>query len=468
MSFFTLPDVGEGLVEADIVAWKVAPGDVVEINQILVEIETAKSLVELPSPFAGPVAELLVAEGDTVAVGTQIIRFDTADTAPEAPAGSGDQPGASSGNQPGSGAPASSEASAGGVGEAKFLVGYGVSETPKTTVQLRGKRSNDAPAQAAAAQAVQSAPPAAAPAESPQRPRATPPVRAFAKKNSIALEDVTGTGPHGRVLRSDLDQHLRNPAAAAAGGAGAVTGASAAAVPDQTGTGAIREERTPLKGVRKAIAQAMVRSYSEIPHAAVTTEFDMTPTMDLLDELKSRREYDGRKLTPLLFVAKAVIRAVKRNPRINTLLDGEEVVQRHYVNLGIAAATPRGLIVPHIKDAHTMTLMQLEAAITDLVTTARAGKTAPTDQVGGTITITNAGLFGVDSGMPIINPGEPAIVGMGAIREKAWVVDGQIVPRMVSNIGVTVDHRIIDGDVAGYFLSDVVDALTDPRMLGIE
>lgn len=475
MSVFKLPDVGEGLVEADIAAWKVAAGDVVAVNDILVEIETAKSLVELPSPFAGPVAELLVDEGDTVAVGTPIIRFESADapaaepsTDPAAEAPTSDTAQAPAGDQASAAAEDSSDS--GG----KVLVGYGISATPAgTSVRLgtgRPRDSSHAPAPAEAAASSEAAAPSetaapAAPAGSAsptpgQRPRATPPVRAFAKKNGIALADVTGTGPQGRILREDVNAAIASAASTATDASSSSTG--------QGDSAQVREERTPLKGVRKAISQAMVRSYTEIPHAEVSTEFDITPTMDFIAEIKGRREFGDRKITPLLFVAKAVIRAVKRNPRINTLLDGEEIVQRHYVNLGIAAATPRGLIVPNIKDAHTMTFTQLEDAITGLVGTARDGKTTPADQTGGTITITNAGIFGVDTGKPIINPGEPAIVGMGAIREKPWVVDGEVVPRMVTNIGVTVDHRIIDGDVAGWFLSDVIDALSDPRMAGIE
>lgn len=439
MSVFKLPDVGEGLVEAEVISWKVGPGDVVKINDILLEIETAKSLVELPSPFAGTVAELLADEGETVNVGAPIIRFEGPAEPGPGPSDPGKEPA-----EPPSGEPVEEES--GG----KVLVGYGISTaSAETRVTLSWKGDRDGIAQSAMKTAAPSGPEA-------NRARATPPVRAFAKRSGINLVDVTGTGPQGRILRGDLEGHLGGPPTV-----------------DQrplpgSASHAVREERQPLKGVRKAIAQAMVRSYSEIPHANVSTEFDITPTMDFINELKGRREYEDRKFTPLLFVAKALLRAVARNPQINTLLDGDEIIQRHYVNLGIAAATPRGLIVPNIKDAHGMSLLELETAMTDLVRTARDGRTAPEDQTGGTITITNAGVFGIDTGSPIINPGEPAIVGFGAVREKPWVVGGEVVPRKITNIGVSVDHRILDGDVAGYFLSDIIEALTDPRLLTLE
>lgn len=439
MSVFKLPDVGEGLVEAEVISWKVGPGDVVKINDILLEIETAKSLVELPSPFAGTVAELLADEGETVNVGAPIIRFEGPGKPGPGPLAPGKEPA-----EPPSGEPVEEES--GG----KVLVGYGISTaSAETRVTLSWKGDRDGIAQSGVKTAAPSGP-------ETNRARATPPVRAFAKRSGINLVDVTGTGPQGRILRGDLEGHLGGPPAV-----------------DQRplpgiASHAVREERQPLKGVRKAIAQAMVRSYSEIPHANVSTEFDITPTMDFINELKGRREYEDRKFTPLLFVAKALLRAAARNPRINTLLDGDEIIQRHYVNLGIAVASPRGLIVPNIKDAHGMSLLELETAMTDLVRTARDGRTAPADQTGGTITITNAGVFGIDTGSPIINPGEPAIVGFGAVREKPWVVGGKVVPRKITNIGVSVDHRILDGDVAGYFLSDIVEALTDPRLLTLE
>jgi pyruvate dehydrogenase E2 component (dihydrolipoamide acetyltransferase) len=457
MSVFILPDVGEGLVEADIIEWKVAPGDVVNVNDVLVEIETAKSVVELPSPFSGTVSELLAAEGDTVDVGAPIIRF-TGATAEDthSPFSQSENIADKDAHFPKQDALDPNEPSSG----EKVLVGYGLSTTAQETrVSLRSRYSHQDLTEREKNPEPSNLPQVRDNGPAETRPRATPPVRAFAKRHDAPLTKIEGTGPAGRIQRVDVENYLRNRE---------VTSEATHSTQSAHPAGPPREERQPFKGVRKAISQAMVRSYSEIPHASVSVEFDITETMDFIELLKARPEYSDMKLTPLLFVARALIRATKLNPKINTIIDGDELVQRHYINLGIAAATPRGLIVPNIKDAHLLTLRGLEESISQLVRTARDGKTTPEDQSNGTITITNAGVFGVDTGMPIINPGEPAIVGMGAIREKPWVVEGQIVPRKITNIGVTVDHRILDGDVAGKFASDIVEALSDPRMLAVE
>ncbi|SDR96848.1 pyruvate dehydrogenase E2 component (dihydrolipoamide acetyltransferase) [Brevibacterium siliguriense] len=472
MSFeFPLPDVGEGLTEADIVAWKVAPGDAVTVNQILVEIETAKSLVELPSPQAGTVGALLVEEGQTIEVGTPIIRFGGDDSGTEAAPASASAPASDSAEKPA----AESGDSDGGA----TLVGYGAKETSSKRRPRKGA-AVPAPAAAAApvpavAPAAEAAPvaeavppaPAAAPATpaqpasasaSPVKPLAKPPVRKLAKDLGVDLSQVTPTGPRGDVTRDDVHA-AANQATAPTAGATAPATASAS---DQ---GAL-EERIPFKGVTKMMAKAMVDSAFTMPHVTEFLDVDVTETMAMVRRLKSTKFLgEDVKVSPLLIVAKAVAWAVGRNPRINSCLEGDEIVVKKYVNLGIAAATPRGLIVPNIKNAQAMGLGELAQGIQDLTALARSGKTPPADQAGGTITITNVGVFGVDAGTPIINPGEAAILAFGQVRKKPWVVDDEIVPREITTLSVSADHRVVDGEIISKFLADVGRGLEDPTLM---
>ncbi|WP_025779138.1 dihydrolipoamide acetyltransferase family protein [Brevibacterium sp. VCM10] len=471
MSFeFPLPDVGEGLTEADIVAWKVAPGDTVTVNQILVEIETAKSLVELPSPHAGTVGALLVEEGQTIEVGTPIIRFGGDDSGAEAaPASAG---------APTSG---SAEESAGASGDADggaTLVGYGAKETSSKRRPRKGApvpapaagaspaasaaegADADTPAPAASAPAAApaaQAQPASAPA-SPGKPLAKPPVRKLAKDLGVDLSQVTPTGPRGDVTRDDVHAAANRTAAPTAG----ATAPAAASASDQ----AALEERIPFKGVTKMMAKAMVDSAFTMPHVTEFLDVDVTETMAMVRRLKSTKFLgEDVKVSPLLIVAKAVAWAVGRNPRINSCLEGDEIVVKKYVNLGIAAATPRGLIVPNIKNAQAMGLGELAQGIQDLTALARSGKTPPADQAGGTITITNVGVFGVDAGTPIINPGEAAILAFGQVRKKPWVVGDEIVPREITTLSVSADHRVVDGEIISKFLADVGRGLEDPTLM---
>lgn len=498
---FLLPDPGEGLTEADIVAWKVAAGDTVTVNQILVEVETAKSLVELPSPHAGTIAELLVAEGDTVAVGTPIVRFGSAagsgdaggapaaEVAPAAAVGSGAAGGADS-SAASAGAGDSSDASDSGDSGAT-LVGYGaVASSSKRRPRKPGAvapagAGASAPAaqpeaqpasQPSAQSAAQAAAGQAAAAPNGSRPLAKPPVRKLAKEQGVDLRTVAATGARGEVTRADLRAHLEGRATAQATGqtGAAVAGAAGAATvgAGATGTSAagapadgVREETIPVKGVQKAMAAAMVSSAFTAPHVSIGVEVDVTPMMDLVRRLREEQALGDVRVSPLLFIAQAVIRAAQRHPRMNARLDDDVMTVRHYVNLGIAAATDRGLIVPNIKDAHRMGLQELGAAIGDLVSVARSGRTTPAAQSGGTITITNVGVFGVDWGTPIINPGESAIVAAGQVQQKPWVVDGAIVPREVMTIVVSADHRVVDGETMSRFLRDVADVLEDPIRL---
>ena len=463
MSFeFPLPDVGEGLTEADIVAWKVAPGDNVTVNQILVEIETAKSLVELPSPQAGTVGALLVEEGQTIEVGTPIIRFGGDDSSAEAAPASAGAPASNSEENPAD--------EAGDADGGATLVGYGAKETSSKRRPRKGA-SVPAPAAAAApaAPAAEATPPApaAAPATpaqpasapaSPSKPLAKPPVRKLAKDLGVDLSQVAPTGPRGDVTRDDVHAAANQTTAPTAG----ATAPAAASASDQ---GAL-EERIPFKGVTKMMAKAMVDSAFTMPHVTEFLDVDVTETMAMVRRLKSTKFLgEDVKVSPLLIVAKAVAWAVGRNPRINSCLEGDDIVVKKYVNLGIAAATPRGLIVPNIKNAQAMGLGELAQGIQDLTALARSGKTPPADQSGGTITITNVGVFGVDAGTPIINPGEAAILAFGQVRKKPWVVGDEIVPREITTLSVSADHRVVDGEIISKFLADVGRGLEDPTLM---
>jgi len=444
---FRLPDVGEGLVEAEIVSWKVKPGDTVKLNDTIVEIETAKSLVELPVPYAGVVTELLVPEGETVDVGTPIISVQTADVGtgaedmvPTIPDGEEIEAGKIGGAAPG--------------GRTAVLVGYG----PKTTEAKRRPRKGGAAPEVVAPQPE----PVVAPAPEPVVAKsnepsgsvhvlAKPPVRKLAKDLGVDLATVTATGPGGIITRADVESHTTAAPAS-------VVPAAAPVVSAQGDT------RIPIKGVQKVMAQAMVSSAFTAPHVTEWITVDVSATMDLVERLKQDKAFRDLRVSPLLIVAKAVTLAARRTPIINAAWDeaAQEIVLKGSVNLGIAAATPRGLIVPNIKGAESLTLPELCGALNDLVAVAREGKTQPADQAGGSFTITNVGVFGVDAGTPIINPGEAAILAFGAVRKQPWVVNDEIVPRWITTLALSFDHRLIDGEKGSIFLADVASILEDP------
>ncbi|MCD2499927.1 MULTISPECIES: dihydrolipoamide acetyltransferase family protein [Microbacterium] len=434
MQTFNLPDVGEGLTEAEIVQWRVAPGDTVAVNDVLCEIETAKSLVELPSPFAGTVGELLVGEGTTIDVGTPIITVDDGSTpaAPAAPA-----------------APATEEA--GG----SVLVGYG------TGGEVRSRRRK--PAQAPVTQSVGVI--------------AKPPIRKLARDLGVNLAEVRGSGEAGEVTRADVVGHaeqasvfrnIQTPEWGAQREETIPVAAPASPAPAPLVAGE-REEAIPVRGVRKVTSAAMVRSAYSAPHVTVWKDVDASRTMELVKRLKASPDFADIKVSPLLIMARAVIWAARRTPMVNAAwVDGEDgasILVRNYVNLGIAAATPRGLIVPNIKDAQSLSMRELAKALEKLTLTAREGKTAPADQQNGTITITNIGVFGMDAGTPIINPGEAGIVALGSITQKPWVVDGEVRPRWVTTVSGSFDHRVIDGDGMSRFIADVASILEEPALL---
>ncbi|HOB56993.1 MAG TPA: dihydrolipoamide acetyltransferase family protein [Rhodoglobus sp.] len=441
-SDFTLPDVGEGLTEAEIVSWKVKAGDTVTLNQVLVEIETAKSLVELPSPFEGTVAALLVEEGQTVEVGTPIITVSSSGDAPAPAAPATPVVEAVADTAATVAAPEKpAEEKPGAV-----LVGYGSSGHGASR-----RRRGTGPAAPADATVAPAARPASVPAAAASPIIAKPPIRKLAKDLGVDLSTVLATGLAGEITRDDV-----------------IRQASQASVFRNIETpewGDQREERIPVKGVRKAIATAMVQSAFSAPHVSIFTDVDATRTMEFVKRLKNSPDFAGVRVSPLLIMAKALIWAVRRNPNVNSSWTDKEIIVHHYVNLGIAAATPRGLIVPNVKDAHSLSLIDLATALEQLTITARDGKTQPADMANGTITITNIGSYGMDTGTPIINPGEATIVALGTIKQKPWVVDGEVRPRFVTTVGASFDHRIVDGDVASRFVADLASVLEEPALL---
>lgn len=466
MKTFNLTDPGEGLTEADIVRWLVAEGDEVTINQIVVEVETSKSLVELPIPWAGRVDALLVAVGDTVEVGAPIIRIDDGSAEEEKP---------------------------------KTLVGYGPTEGSTRRRARRGRASSAAPAEPSAAkvqeqteQALDVAPsdsaepvasldPVEATASGPGLPGpgvapggdggggsptddrvlAKPPLRKFAKDRGVDLARVEGTGPDGVIRRADVEAYLdaRNRSE---------NGVEALREPARGHHPGLLDRREPIKGVRKATAAAMVSSKFTAPHASEWVTCDVTASMELLERIRKRREFREMRVSPLLLVAKAVCLALRRTPEMNSSWDddAQEIVYHGRINLGIAAATPRGLLVPNIKDAGSLDLVELAEALAEVTSRAKQGRTQLSELSDGSFTITNVGPFGIDAGTPILNPGEAGILALGAIRRQPWVVgegaDERIEARWVTTLAISFDHRLMDGEGSSIFLADVARILSDP------
>ncbi|WP_349902791.1 dihydrolipoamide acetyltransferase family protein [Parafrigoribacterium humi] len=422
---FALPDLGEGLTESELVSWRVAIGDAVELNQIIAEVETAKALVELPSPFAGTIAQLYAEPGTTVQVGSRIAAFEVSDGA-----GVSD---------------ATTDAAADAAVEREpVLVGYGPPVEGGARPARKARVFDGAPT------------PRITPAETPSRnPRSTPPVRKLARDLGVELTDLTGTGDGGLITREDVER-----------------AAHASAMPQPTPAGnragdRARETRIPIRSVRKHTAAAMVSSAFTAPHVSEFLTVDVTPTMELIAKLKASREFAGLRVNLLTVVAKALCIAVARTPSVNSHWDdaAQEIVEFGYVNLGIAAATPRGLVVPNVKDADRLSLAQLAEALSGLVETARAGKASPADLGGGTISITNIGVFGIDAGTPILNPGEAMILAMGAVKRMPWEFRDEIALRQVVTLSASFDHRLVDGEQGSKFLADVGAILSDPGML---
>jgi 2-oxoisovalerate dehydrogenase E2 component (dihydrolipoyl transacylase) len=492
---FKLPDLGEGLTEGEILKWLVAVGDTVELNQPIVEVETAKAAVEIPAKWAGRVQAIFHEEGATVEVGTPIIAIDTQP---------GDEP---PGTPPTASTPAAADASSaqpsaaalarvdvapaeGGIepgleggpapgGRTPVLVGYG----PRTTAaKRRPRKATPAPTAAEAPTTPAEAP--TTPAEAPTTPAdhgvvvgdkpastgptpapqvhdqrdggvvlAKPPVRKLARDLGVDLTTISGSGPLGSISREDVQQAV----------GGAATETQSAPPAPVTTFGPDREQRIPVRGVRKLTAENMVASAFTAPHVTEFLTVDVTRAMQALDRLRALPDWREVRVSPLLLVAKAILLAVRRHPMVNSSWAGDEIVVKDYVNLGIAAATERGLIVPNIKDAGRLSLRELADALNDLVQTAKSGRTAPADMTGGTLTITNVGVFGVDTGTPILPPGEAAILAFGAVRKMPWVHEDEIQIRQVTTLSLSFDHRIIDGELGSKFLRDVGAFLSDPE-----
>jgi pyruvate dehydrogenase E2 component (dihydrolipoamide acetyltransferase) len=442
---FAMPDLGEGLTESELVAWHVTVGELVELNQPIAEVETAKAIVQLPSPFAGTISQLYVEPGTIVAVGSRLVAFDLADEA-DAP-----------------------------VERNSVLVGYG----PTIETGTRPKRKARGAGRAAltpqgtvpsVASPSAGSPSAGAPtvAESPaSRPvRTTPPVRKFARDLGIDLSTVRPTGDGGLITRADVVAAAPVSAAPAAIAPAAIApvGVARTASESKAARGTRpRETRIPIRGVRKATAEAMVRSITDSPQATVFVTIDATATVDLVSQLRQRT---GQKVNVLAMTAKAACLALADHPTLNSRWDSanQEIVEYGYVNLGIAVATPRGLIVPNIPDADLLNLSELTTAIAELAETARAGTTAPKALTGGTFSITNVGVFGVDAGTPILNPGEAAILALGVARRRPWEYRNEIALRDVLTLSLTFDHRLVDGEQGAKFLVDVGAILGNPGL----
>jgi 2-oxoisovalerate dehydrogenase E2 component (dihydrolipoyl transacylase) len=419
---FSLPDVGEGLTEAEILRWHVRAGDAVTINQVIVEIETAKASVELPCPYAGTVEELHVAEGAIVPVGTPIISISAHDSEPP------DSP-----NAP---------------GRQAVLVGYGVRES-----SVASRRPRRAPAEADQPTHDAESPPADSPppAPIPHGPvRAKPLVRKLARERGIDLSTLSPSGPNGEVTRDDVMR------------------ASGTQPSPGTASGGSAGERVPVRGVQRSMAEAMVHSAFTAPHVTEWVDVDVSRSMELLARLRDDPAYADVRITPMILVAAGLIRAARTYPRINSTwmdtADGADVVVHADVNLGIAADTPRGLLVPTVKGATNLGLVELARRVRTLVETARAGKCTPADLTGGTISLTNVGVFGVDGGTPILTPGQSSILAMGRVIDRPWVVDGSVVARPVMQLSLSFDHRVVDGALGSRALSSVAAFLQDPAM----
>lgn len=507
---FKMPDAGEGLTEAEVVVWHVSVGDRVEVNQPLLEIETAKSLVELPCPFAGVVTELLADIGQVVEVGAPIVVIDVdpdgapdqlvealavtevaaaalgqavsrppAEETPRTSVPIADLEAANHAGLAGSGieggvvddaAAAAGAAAAGAAGSGAVLVGYGVSAAGSARRPRVGMTPIGAdlpvvsPAPSALSAPAAPMPPALtapAPAAHMHPVLAKPPVRKLARDLNIDLSSVTPTGPGGIVTREDVLAHVERSAAAVLA---TYPGDEMPWLDTGTVSADGRQTRVPVKSVRKRTAEAVVSSAFSAPHVTVFQTIDVSRTMRLVEKLRNDKEFADVRVTPLLIAAKALVLAVRRHPEINASWDDErqEIVYKHYVNLGIAAATPRGLVVPNIKDAHRLGLHTLAVEIANLTATARTGRTSPADLSDGTITITNVGVFGIDTGTPILNPGEAGILAFGAIRRQPWVHKGKVRSRWVTQLALSFDHRLADGELGSRVLADVAAILGDP------
>ena len=428
---FLLPDLGEGLEDAEIVAWRVAEGDPVELNQTLVEVNTAKALVELPSPWAGVIERLHAGDGDVVTVGSPLVSIRVEDAAPvqipdAADEGSGEPDG-----------PAGTGADRGPPKRRAVLVGYGVEEEEPSAATTTRLRRGD--------RAGRTGPVAA-----------SPPVRRLAKELGVDLAVLEGTGPGGRITREDV-QRARTAAEAAAE-------LHDMAAEERT-DGADDVRRVPVRGARRLIAQRMSRSVREIPHVTTFLTVDATWLMALREELTAD---SGQRVSALAVVVRALATVCADHPTLNASFheDRGEILLFHRVHAGIATDTDQGLLVPVVRDAHARGIVDLAREIARVTEAARAGSAAPDELSGSTVTVTNVGTFGAEFGTPIINHPEGAILALGVIEPRALVVDGVVEARPATTLSLSFDHRLMDGAEAGRALKALGDLLQSPFKLG--
>ncbi|WP_040794749.1 dihydrolipoamide acetyltransferase family protein [Nocardia higoensis] len=493
---FRLPDLGEGLADAELVSWSVEVGDHVDLNQVIAEVETAKAVVALPCPYAGTVAELVAEPGETIPVGATLIRVRDEGANEHLPEAHGDSDDrsvagatrATAEGLPGAGGAAArsavdadhaavsdtdsaAEGTANGDGPAdgrnSVLVGYGPQDGFRS--RRRGPTGRVASEERApggrvpvvedGTQGGGQAPAAEQVAPAGGRVRAVPAARRLAKELGVDLGRIAGSGPDGAVTAADVRAAAAVPTAAA-GRAATV----AQAGEQEPGSGEIR---TPVTGVRKRTAAAMVTSATTIPQASTSLTVDCTATVEAVEHLRATPSFTGLSLTPLTFLARAVLVALAEYPAVNAHFDeqAQQIVTKKYVNLGIAAATERGLLVPNVKQAQTMSVRTLCEALGRCVEAARSGTATPADLTGGTFTLSNVGVFGVDAGTPLVNPGEAAILCLGTIARRPWVVEGELAIRRLTTLTMSFDHRLVDGELAARFLATVGALLTDPLTL---
>jgi len=401
---FLLPDLGEGLEEAEVISWRVQVGDQVVVDQIVVEVETAKAAVEVPVPFAGTVSALHAAPGATVAVGQPLISVDASDEA--------------SGN---------------------VLVGYGTAGLEQAAAPRRRP-----PARGRAGSGRGSGGSGSGPV-----PVVSPLVRKMAREAGLDLSTVTGTGPAGIVLRGDVDRALQ------------ARPAPQALPPQAQPAGpAVIGSRIPLRGARKVMADKLTRSRREIPEATVWVDVDATDLVAARAALNARTP--ERPVGLLALLARFTLLALRHYPELNAHLEADEIVIPDHIHLGFAAQTERGLVVPVIRDAHRLSTRELSEALAERTATARAGRLTPAELTGGTVTVNNYGVFGVDGSAAIINHPEVAIIGIGRIIDRPWVVDGQVTVRKITELTLSFDHRVCDGGTAGGFLRYIADCVERP------
>ncbi|MHA7261826.1 dihydrolipoamide acetyltransferase family protein [Arthrobacter sp. TMN-37] len=482
LQVFRLPDLGEGLTEAELVHWLVKEGDEVRVDQPVAEVETAKAVVEVPCPYAGTIATLHGAAGETLDVGAPLISVRAAGSPAAGPPAAGSSRRVEPVAEPAAGpegetyrneeragistAAAAATAPEPEEGSGNVLIGYGTpgGTTGRRTRARRNAGSLRPPAQSAAPAAPGPGAPTGEPAAQAVR-CISPLVRRRALEGGLVLREVAGSGPDGLILRRDVDAALaaRGGQPAAAPGAGS-SDRPADGLDQRSGLAVL--ERTPLRGMRRTIADTLSRSRREIPEATVWVDVDATALMDLRASLKR----DGGAPGLLAFIARFVVAGLARYPELNTRIttggDGsQEILSVDGINLGVAAQTERGLVVPSIRRADLLNARALDAEIRRLTEAARAGKATPAELASGTFTLNNYGVFGVDGSAAIINHPESAILGVGRIIDRPWVVDGALAVRKVTELTLTFDHRVCDGGTAGGFLRFVADAMENPARL---